>query len=495
MDTVAALQTVDMATTSKAASESIIRQQNELVDNGAGTGATAKDVAGPVAGMRMPDAFVKTVGQFAYVWGWPMVSMINRRTGLTSVPEPGLRGGVLPNAPLGGVCMMTDYIAPTQRFVACTNQDVLYGFGFGSLDEQPAVFQIPDFGDRFWVAAAWDHRTDSFAQLGKQYGTKPGFYAVVGPNWNGTLPDGITGSFRSSTALAAFCPRVFIEDTPQDRAAVSDLIRQVNIYPLDEFDGTIRTYDWADVPSFPVPEEAGSAEIRWVDPDTFFDQLHEVVDTVPPLPGEEAMYGQFRALLDAFDESPEVKQTLIEVARETENELITPLLRWEFNGPAAGNNWYSPRNNSAFGTDYLTRTALARSNMFENAPHETKYIFTDTDIDGNQLDGSHHYTVTFAAGELPPVNGFFSLTLYNKHHFYYENDVGRYSLGTKNTDLQYGDDGSLTFYIGNQPGDEAAATNWLPPPADEFSLYIRAYWPKQDIIDGTWKPPQVHRTR
>ena len=495
MDTVAALQTVDMATTSKAASESIIRQQNELVDNGAGTGATAKDVAGPVAGMRMPDAFVKTVGQFAYVWGWPMVSMINRRTGLTSVPEPGLRGGVLPNAPLGGVCMTTDYIAPTQRFVACTNQDVLYGFGFGSLDEQPAVFQIPDFGDRFWVAAAWDHRTDSFAQLGKQYGTKPGFYAVVGPNWNGTLPDGITGSFRSSTALAAFCPRVFIEDTPQDRAAVSDLIRQVNIYPLDEFDGTIRTYDWADVPSFPVPEEAGSAEIRWVDPDTFFDQLHEVVDTVPPLPGEEAMYGQFRALLDAFDESPEVKQTLIEVARETENELITPLLRWEFNGPAAGNNWYSPRNNSAFGTDYLTRTALARSNMFENAPHETKYIFTDTDIDGNQLDGSHHYTVTFAAGELPPVNGFFSLTLYNKHHFYYENDVGRYSLGTKNTDLQYGDDGSLTFYIGNQPGDEAAATNWLPAPADEFSLYIRAYWPKQDIIDGTWKPPQVHRTR
>lgn len=163
--------------------------------------------------------------------------------------------------------------------------------------------------------------------------------------------------------------------------------------------------------------------------------------------------------------------------------------------PGAGNNWYSPRNNSAFGTDYLTRTALARSNMFENAPHETKYIFTDTDIDGNQLDGSHHYTVTFAAGELPPVNGFFSLTLYNKHHFYYENDVGRYSLGTKNTDLQYGDDGSLTFYIGNQPGDEAAATNWLPAPADEFSLYIRAYWPKQDIIDGTWKPPQVHRTR
>lgn len=419
----------------------------------------ASEVGGPVAGSRMPEGFVRSIGQFAYVWAWPMVSMINRRTGLTSVPEPGLRGGVLPNAPLGRVCMMTDYIAPTQRFVACTNQDVLYGFGFGSLDEQPAVFQIPDFGDRFWVAAAWDHRTDSFARLGKQYGTRPGFYAVVGPNWSGTLPAGITHSFRSSTALAAFCPRVFLEDTPEDRAAVVDVLRQVNIYPLDEFEGTIHTYDWTGVPSFPVPEAAGSAEIHWVDPDRFFDQLPEVLDTVPPLPGEEAMYQQFRALLDAADASPAVKDALVEVARETEDKVITPLLQWEFNGPPAGNNWYSPTNNSAFGTDYLTRTAIARSNMFENVPQETKYIFTDTDAVGEQLDGSHQYTVTFEAGELPPVDGFFSLTLYNEHHFYFENDLGRYSLGTKNPGLQYGDDGSLIIYVSNQPPADAPQSN------------------------------------
>jgi hypothetical protein len=228
---------------------------------------------GPVPGTAMTPAYVKAVGQFAYIWGWPMVSMINRRTGLTSVPEPGLRAGVLPNAPLGRVCMMTDYIAPTQRFVACTNQDVLYGFGFGSIDEQPAVFQIPDFGDRFWVAAAWDHRTDSFARMGKQYGTKPGFYAVVGPNWDGKIPDGITEVFRSSTALAAFCPRVFLQDTAEDRAAVAELIKKVNIYPLDEFDGTVHEYDWASVPSFPVPGEVTADEIHWVDPDRFFDQL------------------------------------------------------------------------------------------------------------------------------------------------------------------------------------------------------------------------------
>ncbi|MGC5168045.1 DUF1254 domain-containing protein [Luteimicrobium sp. DT211] len=449
--------------------------------------------AGPVPGALLPDSYVRTVGRFAYVWGWPMVSMINRRTALTSVPEPGLRGGVLPNAPLGRVCMLTDYIPAGQRFVACTNQDVLYGFGFGSIDEQPAVFQVPDFGDRFWVAAAWDHRTDSFAQMGKQYGTKPGFYAVVGPHWDGELPEGITGSFRSTTALAAFCPRVFIEDTPEDRAAVMELLPYVTIYPLDQFDGTMKTDDWANVPTFPVPGEVSAGEIRWVDPEHFFDQLPEVLATVPPLPGEESLYQQFRTLLAAAEASPEVKQTLLEVAQEAEQELISPLLRWEFNGPAAGNGWFSPKNNSAFGTDYLTRAAIARSNMFENAPQETKYIFTDTDVDGGQLEGTQGYTVTFAAGDLPPVHGFFSLTLYNEHHFYFENDLGRYSLGTKNPDLVYGDDGSLTIYVGNTRPDGAPESNWLPAPPAAFSLYIRDYWPEQAILDGTWLPPRVER--
>lgn len=451
----------------------------------------SEEIAGPVEGLRLSDEYVRTIGRFAYVWGWPMVSMINRRTALTSVPEPGLRGGVLPNAPLGRVCMMTDYIPAGQRFVACTNQDVLYGFGFGSLDEQPAVFQIPDLGERFWVAAAWDHRTDSFARLGTQYGTEPGYYAVVGPAWDGEIPAGISGVFRSPTALAAFCPRVFVRDTPEDRAEVLEVLPYLTIYPLDQFDGTMKADDWANVPTFPVPEEAGDGEIRWVDPQTFFDQLREVLAEVPPLPGERALYQQLEALLSAADSSPRVMTTLVEVAHQAEAELISPLLRWELNGPPAGNGWYSPKNNSEFGTDYLSRTALARSNMFENAPHETKYIFTDTDVHGEQLDGSRSYTVTFSAGELPPVDGFFSVTLYNKHHFYAENDLGRYSLGTKNRDLVLGKDGALILYVGHRRPSEAPESNWLPAPVDEFSLYIRAYWPREEILDGRWIPPRV----
>lgn len=441
----------------------------------------------------MSPQYAAAVARFAYLWGWPMVSMINRREAMTSVAEPGLRGGALPNAPAGSVCMMSDYIPPDQRFVACTNQDVLYGMGFGRLDEEPSVLQVPDMGDRFWVAAAWDARTDSFARVGQQYGSQAGFYLLVGPDWDQAVPDGITEVFRSPTDLVAFCPRVFLNDTDADRAAVAPLVNQIMVYRLSEYDGTIKTIDWKSVPTFPVPEALGDAEIRWVEPSKFFDQLPNVLDIVPPLPGEEALYAQFRSILAAADADPDVKAAIVDAANTTETDVISQLLQWRYNGPSAGNGWYSPTDNAQFGTDYLTRLAIARSNMFENTPRETKYVFTDDDTDGKRLDGTNTYAVTFAAGELPPVDGFWSLTLYNEHHFYNPNSLGRYSLGTKNESLRYGDDGSLTLYAGaTSPGAEHEA-NWLPAPDGPFSLYIRGYWPKQDMIDHTWTPPTIAR--
>ena len=139
------------------------------------------------------------------------------------------------------------------------------------------------------MVAAWDARADSFAEIGKQYGTQPGFYLLVGPGWDGQIPDGISGTFRSPTELAAFCPRVFLNDTAEDRAAIQPLLNQVMVYPLSQFDGTLKTKDWKAVPTFPVPAGQGAAEIRWVDRAHFFDKLPAVLAAVPPLPGEKAL--------------------------------------------------------------------------------------------------------------------------------------------------------------------------------------------------------------
>jgi hypothetical protein len=180
----------------------------------------ASEVTIAATGIDMHPEYAKTIGRMAYIWGWAIINQMNRRSAITKAPKPGLLNGVLPAAPRGQLGMLHDYIEPSQTFVTCPNQDVVYGLGFFSLDEEPVVIQVPEFGDRFWVYALYDARTDQFANVGKPYGTKPGFYLLVGPRWNGKKPDGIEAVFRSSTELANAIPRVFMNDTDQDRKAI-----------------------------------------------------------------------------------------------------------------------------------------------------------------------------------------------------------------------------------------------------------------------------------
>jgi hypothetical protein len=119
--------------------------------------------------------------------------------------------------------------------------------------------------------------------------------------------------------------------------------------------------------------------------------------------------------------------------------------------------------------------------------------YTDFDSTSQPLEGKQSYSITFPKGELPPVEGFWSLTLYNDKHLFHPNDLKRYSLGTKNKTLKFNDDGSLTLYAGAKSPGTDKESNWLPAPDGQFSLYIRAYWGKQAILDGSWKPPAIQR--
>jgi len=110
------------------------------------------------------------------------------------------------------------------------------------------------------------------------------------------------------------------------------------------------------------------------------------------------------------------------------------------------------------------------------------------------LNTANRYVVTFAKGQTPPVNGFWSLSIYNEFHFFVANQINRFSVGTKNKGLKYAADGSLTIYVQSKaPTDEVQRANWLPAPEGDFSLYVRAYWPKTAVTDGTWTPPPVHK--
>lgn len=448
------------------------------------------DATLPDARVKITAEYAKHVGRDAYFWAWPMVNMYNRRLHFAQVKEVA-RSGPLMQAPINQLAMLTDYVAPEERSIACPNQDVVYGIGSLALDFSPVVIQVPDFGDRFWVYQIVDLRTDSFVQLGKMYNTTPGFYLLVAPDWQGDVPKGITKVFRSPTNTGLAAPRIFMDDTDEDRHAIQSALTGIVMYPLADYDGAMKNKDWTHLPEEPPPPPS-EEESRWVFPDKFVDELPLVLADAPPLPGEEARYAQVLAVLAAAKANPKLKQAMTDGAKDADEKLVAPLFQFRNYGQQLPHHWSTISNESAFGTDYFTRTAVAKSNIMVNSPNETKYFYQDLDADGARLNSANRYAVTFAKDATPPVNGFWSLSIYNEHHFFIANPINRFSVGTKNKDLKLAADGSLTIHVqAEAPSDPDQRANWLPAPKGDFSLYVRSYWPKAAITEGSWTPPPV----
>jgi hypothetical protein len=447
---------------------------------------------GPDMRVKITEAYAALVARDAYFWAWPLVNVYNRRLAFSRMKEMRYVGPLL-EAPLNRLVMLRDYIDPDERSTACPNQDVVYGLGLLALDVSPVVIQVPDFGERFWVYQIVDLRTDSFVQLGKMYRTTPGFYLLTGPNWRGEVPKGINKVFRASTNTGLAAPRVFQDDTPEDKRAIQSMLTAISMYPLSEYDGRVKTIDWGSLPNAPAAPH-GEEETQWVLPDKFVEELPAVLANAPPLPGEEARYAQVLAVLAAAKDDAKLKQAMTEAARDAEEKLVKPLFQFRNYGQQLPHHWSTISNEAAFGTDYFTRTAVAKSNILVNSPNETKYFYQDLDVSGARLNSANRYTVTFVKDGTPPVNGFWSLSIYNEHHFFVANEINRFSVGTKNKDLRLAADGSLTITVqAEAPSDPVQRANWLPAPKGDFSLYVRAYWPTAAVLDGSWMPPPVQQ--
>ncbi|MFM9057616.1 MAG: DUF1254 domain-containing protein [Planctomycetaceae bacterium] len=440
------------------------------------------------AAQAPPAEDLRAVAREAYLWGWPMAYVHQCRNALRKVPVPGRSGG-MPVAPLNRLSMLVDTIAGRASLVACPNQDVIYGFGVFDLRTTPVVIQIPDFGDRVWLYQLGDQRTDSFADVGCMHGTRPGAYIVAGPDWKGPVPDGIAGVFRCPTHCAYCLPRVFFTRQAGDREAALPAINQIMAYPLDEFDGALRETDWSR--SRWLPAVAGRARRSGgVTPAGLLEALPEILADVPPLPGEEPLYARLRKLVDAIKADPALEDDALAAAEEADREVVAPLFHFRNVGRRVAGHWTTLDNGAAFGTDYVARTAAAKSNVFVNRSHETRYYYLDLDAEGRRLDGDGEYRVTFPAGSLPPARGFWSLTVYDERHGLPGDAPGRHSLGSRDPDLAFDADGSLTVTVG--PTGDATAdarANHLSAPAGEFSLYLRIYWPDTAASDAGWAPP------
>jgi hypothetical protein len=425
----------------------------------AGASLLRAQSAGPAPGARLTEAYLRHVARDVTFWAWPMVDVYGAR--LTG------RLRMLPEA---------DFVR--------------YG-GPLALDREPVVVQVPDFGDRFWSCLAADLRTDAFANLGAVYGAKPGFYLLVGPKWNGETPRGIARVFHARTSTGFLVARVFTDGTPADRQAAETLLLHFDAYPLSQFDGSPKLRNGEGRASGEAPEAPAFV------PATFFERLPAVLQDAPPLPGEDTRYGEAKALLAAMKKDATIKAAAIEEAGRAEKDLIAPLFEFENFGLPLANRWTAVEDGADFGTDYDSRTALRRADLFVPRANEEKSYYLDRDRDGGRLDGAHRYTVTFARGALPPVRGSWSLTLYDARHAFTANPMDRHAVGTANRDLTPSADGGLVIIVqADEPGTASQRANWLPAPKEGgFSLVLRAWWPESGITSGRWTPPPVVRVK
>jgi hypothetical protein len=282
-----------------------------------------------------------------------------------------------------------------------------------------------------------------------------------------------------------------MDDTKEDRQAIQPLLKEIAMYPLDQFNGKMKSTEWSKLPKVPGPG-AGDEEVQWVIPEKFFEELPAVLADAPAMAGEEAKYAEILALIAVAKTDANIMRAIVEAAKETDTQVVKPLFQFRNFGKQLPFNWSTITNGAAFGTDYFIRTAVAKSNILVNLSEQAKYFYQDLDEKGERLNGVNRYKVTFAKGQTPPVKGFWSLTLYNQHHFFEINKLNRYSLGTKNKSSKNNADGSLTFYVQADPPGEEFYNNWLPAPANaDFSLFMRAYWPADASINGSWTPPAV----
>jgi hypothetical protein len=423
----------------------------------------------------------------AYQWGWPLVYLHNVKNSLSLISTPGVSGGA-PVAPVNRLSMLTEPLDPKFKSVPCPNRDVIYGFALLDLEKDAVVIQVPEAKSNIWMFQLGDHRTDSFGALGSIYGSKPGLYLVVGPNWIGEKPEGFVDVFRSTTNLAYVIPRYFVN--AGNLTEVQTIIKEIATYPFENFSGRWKVQNWNKKKWYPSVGETTRERCKQVNPGSFFTSLRNVLEQVPPLDGEESFYKDLTQALDRVLNDETKRNELIHLAEGFEKELITPHFDFRNVGTSLPHGWTTVTNAASYGTDYMSRMAVAKSNIFVNRPREAKYFYLEVDKYGERLNGNQKYEIVLNPDQLPKNQGFWSLTVYDEHHHLVENDkqCSSFAIATQES-LEDHSEGIRVMLCSERP--EREGVRWIPIPKGVFTLYLRVYSPSESVAQGEWSPPGV----
>lgn len=437
-----------------------------------------------VLGLMAWEALSKTRAiAAAFVYGYPLVMMNETRAAM-------LTGTGTVNQ------LMHNQEFPDHSFrnVVRPNNDTLYSSAWLDLAAEPLILSVPDTAGRYYVMPFMDAYTNVFATVGKrETGTAAGSYMLLGPDWKGAVPDGLT-AIRAPTNMVWMIGRIQTNGR-EDIANVAQLQRGFALYRLSQ---------WPTGRSSPALLRSTSKKARELDPydtlnsisaESFFTEMVRLMGHYPPPASDAETLDSLRDLgiaagqefsLASFGLIGEyIADFALDTTRRKIKERIDSRDRLE-------NGWAVYRDTIGnYGKEYGVRAAVAMIGLGALPPLEAVYPNTNIDSEGESLDGSRRYRLHFAAGQTPPVNAFWSLTMYDKDGFLVDNPIARYAIGDRDN-LQYNADGSLDLWI-QRAEPEGRLSNWLPSPSGSFALTLRLYYPQAKFLSGEWRLPAIER--
>jgi hypothetical protein len=447
------------------------------------------------------------LGHEAYEYGFPMLDLQSVYQTQTSVNVPDGSG----DGPVNRFNNIFKLVIPkpSQKTVVAPNEDTLYSIAWLDLSQQPQVIHVPAIKNRFFVIPLYTPFTENFYNItsdtggpagGGSYGiTNGGNYAVVPPGFRGRLPKGVT-RVDSPYTRAWVIGRTLIRGAA-DTEAVNKIQAGYKIIPLSRFG---KKYD-------PKPPRHPRHTLTFAkipgtqpgqNPLAFYTALGRELLRFAPTAADQALLEQLKAidvgpgLNPATD--PRLSPATLQGMRDAVTHGLANLqseLKQFYITNSVHHNGYLIAQTGNYGTNYQLRAIVADIGLGALRTDVAIYPFAVTDMTLQTLTGAKRYVLHFPAGDLPPVQGFWSLTMYDPSGFFVPNPLGRYVLNDRSR-LRHNADGSIDVYIQRtEPDNPAQAQNWLPAPAGNFRLIWRLYDPgsaQAGIIDGSgWKPPQV----
>jgi hypothetical protein len=433
----------------------------------------------------------------AYIYAYPLVTMeMTRRVTTNVITLAGIA------APMGQFIKLREYPNASFNAVTAPNADTLYTVAWLDVSKEPWVLSIPDVKGRYALFPMLDGWTDVFQVPGKRTtGTGSQTYAITGPGWSGTLPAGVT-EYKSPTGLVWLLGRIYCTGTSEDYKAVHAIQDAMTVVPLSSYGKPYTPTPGTVDPSIDT-KTAVREQVNAMDGASYFKLFAELLKKNPPTADDAPMVAKLAKFgivpgqdFDPSKLEPGVAAGIAKAPKPAQERIAAWLKECIVNGDGKlENGWTYSTKMGIYGNSYRQRAMVTWYGLGANRPQDAIYPTSEGPDIISKYNGANKYVLHFDKGQMPPVDGFWSVTMYNAKYFFVDNPLKRYNVSQRNKFITNAD-GSTDIYIQADSPGKAKESNWLPSPKDDFVLMMRLYWPKTtdpSILNGSWKIPGVKK--